>query len=146
MNEPPNPEVAVFAEALELPADQRGAFLDQACAGDVALRRQVATPFQVVAKYGVGLHAVLQTAQLQVQFRGCLLRKGVNHPFLVALCSHQAVGPQVGELLGNGDLRQPQNILEMTNTKRDLLQEVEDAKTSFIAKTPINLQQFHILR
>jgi hypothetical protein len=28
MNEPPNPEVVVFAAALELPADQRGAFLD----------------------------------------------------------------------------------------------------------------------
>src|ERR1035441_7191164 len=41
MNEPPNPEVAVFATALELPADQRGAYLDQACAGDVALRRRV---------------------------------------------------------------------------------------------------------
>jgi eukaryotic-like serine/threonine-protein kinase len=41
MNEPPNPEVAIFAAALELPADQRGAYLDQACAGDLALRRQV---------------------------------------------------------------------------------------------------------
>ncbi len=41
MNEPPNPEVAVFAAALELPVDQRGAYLDQACAGDLALRRQV---------------------------------------------------------------------------------------------------------
>ena len=41
MNEPPNPEVAVFAAALELPADQRDAYLDQVCAGDTALRRQV---------------------------------------------------------------------------------------------------------
>src|SRR5271155_4322096 len=41
MNEPPNPEIAVFAAALELPADQRGAYLDQACAGNLALRRQV---------------------------------------------------------------------------------------------------------
>ncbi len=41
MNEPPNPEVAIFAAALELPADQRGAYLDQACAGNVTLRRQV---------------------------------------------------------------------------------------------------------
>jgi hypothetical protein len=41
MNEPSNPEVAIFATALELPLDQRGAYLDQACAGDVALRRQV---------------------------------------------------------------------------------------------------------
>ena len=41
MNEPPNPEVVIFAAALELPADQRGAYLDQVCAGDAALRRQV---------------------------------------------------------------------------------------------------------
>ena len=41
MNEPPNPEVTVFAAALELPAGQRGAFLDQACTGDHALRGQV---------------------------------------------------------------------------------------------------------
>jgi serine/threonine protein kinase len=41
MNEPPNPEVAVFAAALELPAEKRPAYLDQACAGDAALRRQV---------------------------------------------------------------------------------------------------------
>ncbi len=47
MNEPPNPEVAVFAAALELPADQCGAYLDQACAGDAALRRQVETLLRV---------------------------------------------------------------------------------------------------
>jgi WD40 repeat protein/serine/threonine protein kinase len=47
MNEPPNPEVAVFAAALELPAEQRGAYLDHACAGDVALRRQVEALLQV---------------------------------------------------------------------------------------------------
>jgi hypothetical protein len=41
MNEPPNPEVAIFATALELATDKRGTYLDQACAGDVALRRQV---------------------------------------------------------------------------------------------------------
>jgi hypothetical protein len=41
MSEPPNAEVVVFAAALELPADQRGAYLDQACAGNADLRRQV---------------------------------------------------------------------------------------------------------
>ena len=41
MNEPPSLEVAIFAAALELPADQRGAYLDQACAGDAALRGRV---------------------------------------------------------------------------------------------------------
>ncbi len=41
MNEPPSREVAIFAAALELPAEKRGAYLDQACAGDLALRGQV---------------------------------------------------------------------------------------------------------
>ncbi len=41
MSKPPIREVVVFAAALELPADQRGAYLDQACAGDDGLRRQV---------------------------------------------------------------------------------------------------------
>jgi len=41
MNEPPNPDVAIFAAALELPADQCAAYLDQACAGDATLRQRV---------------------------------------------------------------------------------------------------------
>src|SRR5579863_813380 len=41
MNESPNREVAVFAAAVELPAAQRAAYLDQACAGDPTLRAQV---------------------------------------------------------------------------------------------------------
>ena len=41
MNEPLHPEVAILNAALELPADHRAAYLDQACAGKPALRRQV---------------------------------------------------------------------------------------------------------
>src|SRR5580658_3614058 len=52
MNEPPNPEVAVFAAALELPADQRGAYLDQACAGNAELRRQVEALLRVQDEAG----------------------------------------------------------------------------------------------
>src|SRR5260370_42624544 len=38
MNPPPNREVTLFSAALELPASQRGASLDGACADDPALR------------------------------------------------------------------------------------------------------------
>jgi serine/threonine protein kinase len=41
MNEPLEREVAVLNAALELSPAERAAYLDQACAGDVALRRQV---------------------------------------------------------------------------------------------------------
>src|SRR6266536_2638611 len=46
MNEPVNPEVAILNNVLELAAAQRDAYLDQACAGDAALRKQVETLLQ----------------------------------------------------------------------------------------------------
>ncbi len=41
MNEPVDREVALLAEAQRLPADTRPDYLDQACAGDPALRQRV---------------------------------------------------------------------------------------------------------
>jgi serine/threonine protein kinase/WD40 repeat protein len=41
MSESQDREIALFGAALELPADQRGAYLDQACVGDADLRQQV---------------------------------------------------------------------------------------------------------
>ena len=41
MNDPADREVAIFGAALQLPAGQRAAFLDEACAGDAALRQRV---------------------------------------------------------------------------------------------------------
>ena len=41
MTEPPNREVAVLNAALELPLTERAPYLDQACAGDAALRQRV---------------------------------------------------------------------------------------------------------
>src|SRR6185295_12829161 len=40
MNEPKGEET-IFAAALALPAQERGAFLDQACVGDAALRARI---------------------------------------------------------------------------------------------------------
>ena len=41
MTAPPNPEVAILNAALELCPEERSAYLDKACAGDVDLRRRV---------------------------------------------------------------------------------------------------------
>ncbi len=41
MTQPLNPEVAILGAALELGAADRAAYLDRACAGDAALRKQV---------------------------------------------------------------------------------------------------------
>ena len=41
MSAQPNREVALFSAALELPADGRAAYLDEACADDPALRQRL---------------------------------------------------------------------------------------------------------
>src|SRR5258708_5223802 len=41
MTQPLNPEVAILGAALELGAADRAAYVDRACAGDAALRKQV---------------------------------------------------------------------------------------------------------
>src|SRR5439155_17707963 len=41
MNAPPNRELAVFSAARQLLAEARAAYLDEACAGDTALRQRV---------------------------------------------------------------------------------------------------------
>ncbi len=41
MNEPLHPEVVILNSALDLPAERRAAYLDEACGGDAALRQQV---------------------------------------------------------------------------------------------------------
>ena len=41
MNEPAQSEVEVLNAALELPREQRAAYLDKACAGDTPLRQRV---------------------------------------------------------------------------------------------------------
>jgi serine/threonine protein kinase/WD40 repeat protein len=41
MNAPPHPEVAILNTALELPPERRLAYLNEACAGEPALRRKV---------------------------------------------------------------------------------------------------------
>jgi serine/threonine protein kinase/tetratricopeptide (TPR) repeat protein len=52
MSESPNPEVAILNAALELPAGQRAAYLDQACAGNTALRQQVEVLIQAHEQAG----------------------------------------------------------------------------------------------
>ena len=63
MSEPFNPEVAIFAAALELPADQRGAYLDQACAGDAALRGRVEALLRVHDEAGHFFDKLASVAQ-----------------------------------------------------------------------------------
>src|SRR6267142_2194575 len=52
MSEPPHPEVAILNAALELPVEQRVAYLDQACAGDANLRQQIEDLLQAHERAG----------------------------------------------------------------------------------------------
>src|SRR4051794_29033341 len=50
MNPPTNREVTIFSAALELPAGQRDAYLNNACAEDPALRQHVESLLRVHQK------------------------------------------------------------------------------------------------
>ena len=102
--------------------------------------------FEVLAKDGMGLDAVLETAQLQIQLRRRLFGQAIEHPVPVALCQNQPVGPQVGEMLGDGDLGQFQNILKMTDAQGPPGEEMQNTKACFITQAAINLHEFHIRR
>src|ERR1035438_3960340 len=52
MNDSPDREVAVFNAVLQLLAGQRAAYLDQACAGDEALRRKIEALLRVHEEVG----------------------------------------------------------------------------------------------
>jgi serine/threonine protein kinase/tetratricopeptide (TPR) repeat protein len=57
MIDPPDREVAVFSAARRLPPSQRAAFLDEACAGDAALRQRVEELLQASEEAGAFLQS-----------------------------------------------------------------------------------------
>jgi len=65
VSEPLHPEVAILNAALELPAGERVAYLDQACAGDAALRAQVEALIQAASQVADFLEAPPDTFGLK---------------------------------------------------------------------------------
>jgi hypothetical protein len=57
MTIPPDRELAVFSDARRLPAQERAAFLDKACAGDAALRQRVEELLQASDEAGAFLQS-----------------------------------------------------------------------------------------
>src|ERR1035438_5342910 len=55
MNEPPDREMSVFEAARQLPAAERAAYLDQACAGDADLRQRLQKLLQATDEAGTFL-------------------------------------------------------------------------------------------
>jgi serine/threonine protein kinase len=62
MDNPPDREVAVFNAALQLPAGQRAAYLDAACAGENALRLKIEALLRVHDEVGTFLENPTQEA------------------------------------------------------------------------------------
>src|SRR4029077_2252334 len=52
MNGAPDPDIAVFTEALRLPAEERDRYLSEACKGDVEVRLRVEALLQAYEQAG----------------------------------------------------------------------------------------------
>jgi hypothetical protein len=52
MTNPPDRELTVFSAARQMPARERAAYLDEACAGDSALRQRIEELLQASAAAG----------------------------------------------------------------------------------------------
>ena len=57
MSDDPGRDVVIFTEALRLPAEERPAFLERACAGDENLRRKVEALLRAHGRVGDFLEA-----------------------------------------------------------------------------------------
>ena len=64
MSPPPNREVVIFNAALELPASQRGAYLQEACADDPALRLHIEALLRVHEQAGAFMETLGPGAQM----------------------------------------------------------------------------------
>src|SRR4051812_32857318 len=91
MSDPMDREVAVFSAARRLPAAERAAYLDQACAGDAALRQRVEELLRAGAEAG----EFLQEPAL-----------GAERPTEITLPNASASGEKVGDRIGRYKLLQ----------------------------------------
>jgi len=67
MNDSPNRDVVIFTEAVQLPADQRAAYLASACAGDAELRQKVEALLHTHDHVGDFLEASPQKASIEAR-------------------------------------------------------------------------------
>lgn len=70
MDELPNRDVVIFTEAVNLPADERAAYLDRACGGDARLRQRVEALLQTYGHVGDFLEESAQKASIVAKMRG----------------------------------------------------------------------------
>src|SRR6266446_1572413 len=66
----PNRDVVIFTEAVDLPADERAAYLERACGGDAKLRQKVEALLQTHDHVGDFLEESPQKASIQAGMGG----------------------------------------------------------------------------
>src|SRR5258708_2596744 len=67
MSDIPDRDVACFTEALSLSANERAAYLERVCGGDVALRHRVEALLQAHDRVGNFMEQPLQSAALEAR-------------------------------------------------------------------------------
>ena len=70
MNESPNRDVVIFTEAVDLPADERSAYLERVCGGDVKLRQRVEALLQTHDHVGDFLEQSAQKGSIEARTVG----------------------------------------------------------------------------
>src|ERR1700760_1451329 len=65
MSDSPNREVEIFSKAVDLPAEERAAYLERACGGDVNLRSRIEALLCVNDDAGDFLEQPLQKSELK---------------------------------------------------------------------------------
>jgi hypothetical protein len=98
---------------------------------------------EITLEKRVGLNAILEAAKLEIEFRRAAGGEAIDDPLAGALAYDHVAVAQVGEMLGNGDLVEMEDLLEMTDTEWAVREEMENAQASFVTETFINLDQTH---
>jgi hypothetical protein len=81
--------------------------------------------------------AVLQAGQVGGELVRSLRGESIDHPIRLLPGLDESVFAQVGEMLGDLDLRLPQNLLKVTDAEVPAHEEVQYPQTRLIAKALI---------
>jgi len=101
---------------------------------------------EVGAENGVSGEAVLKAAQLPVELTRAGGGERIDHPLPLPFHLHEAALAEVGKVLGDGHLRQAEDVLEMADAEGRVLEEMHDAETGLVAEAVVDFderQRFH---
>jgi len=95
--------------------------------------------FNVCHEYRILAAEILQALEIFLKDRVGCTGDAVDHPVGASLTFHQMVAFQVGEMLGNLDLRFSQYLLDMADTEGILTEKVEDSQAGDVTQASVYL-------